>query len=601
MATIAPIDNVEVALAESEHNRALAGEKKFHDKGSSSYEAEERSLEPGEPTEEEKATLPRQPGPLNAVSFLVAIIELAERFSYYGTTVVFQNFIQRGLPEGSRTGAVLNTLTQRPGALGMGQRAATGITTFNNFFIYLTPFLGAYIADTYLGRYKTIAWALLVAIIAHVIITCSAIPNLLVDNTKGALAVFLVGVIINGVGAGCFKSNISPLIADQYEDQKLEVKTKKDGTKVLIDPALTISKVFMYFYLCINVGALAGQIGMTYAAQRVGYWLAYLLPTIVFLLCPLVLLLGYNLYVKKPPTGSVVSTAFKVIRYAGQGKWTKPRELMAVGFWDRAKPSNVDPAQRPSWMTYSDTFVDEIRRGLKACKVFVFYPAWWLTYNQCNNNLVSQAAILNTGGLPNDFISNLDPIALVIFIPIADLLLYPALRRAGINFTPIKKITGGFLLGTLAMMCAAIVQHYAYKTNPCGYEAATCEADPPYSPFSVWVQTPSYVLIAFSEIFASITGLEYAYTKAPKSMRSLVTAVFLFTSAVSSALGEAFLPLSEDPLLVWNYGVMGVISFVFGIIFWFTFRNLDAEERQLNDLDAGIVGTEQVDNTKSVA
>lgn len=52
--------------------------------------------------------------------------------------------------------------------------------------------------------------------------------------------------------------------------------------------------------------------------------------------------------------------------------------------------------------------------------------------------------------------------------------------------------------------------------------------------------SPSYVLIAFSEIFASITGLEYAYTKAPKNMKSLVMAVFLFTSALASALGEAF-------------------------------------------------------------
>ena len=57
-----------------------------------------------------------------------------------------------------------------------------------------------------------------------------------------------------------------------------------------------------------------------------------------------------------------------------------------------------------------------------------------------------------------------------------------------------------------------------------------------------------YVLIAFSEIFASITGLEYAFTKAPKNMRSLVMAVFLFMSAFSSALGEAF--VSEYPLLI---------------------------------------------------
>lgn len=64
--------------------------------------------------------------------------------------------------------------------------------------------------------------------------------------------------------------------------------------------------------------------------------------------------------------------------------------------------------------------------------------------------------------------------------------------------------------------------------------------NPVTSSLNVWIQSGSYVLIAFSEILASITGLEYAFTKAPKNMKSLVMALFLFTSAVSSAIGEAF-------------------------------------------------------------
>ena len=114
-------------------------------------------------------------------------------------------------------------------------------------------------------------------------------------------------------------------------------------------------------------------------------------------------------------------------------------------------------------------------------------------------------------------INNLDPFALIIFIPICDLLIYPALRRAGINFSALKKITAGFITGALAMVWAAVVQYYVYKTNPCGHAAATCEdaaGNPLVSPLSVWIQTGSYLLIAFSEIFASITGLEYAFTKA---------------------------------------------------------------------------------------
>lgn len=166
-----------------------------------------------------------------------------------------------------------------------------------------------------------------------------------------------------------------------------------------------------------------------------------------------------------------------------------------------------------------------------------------LSYNQIGGNLTSQAATMETHGLPNDVLGNLNPFALIILIPICDQFIYPALQRNGIRFSPIKKITAGFFTCTAAMIWAAVLQHYLYQTNPCGHHASTCEdADGNVltSPLNVWAQTGSYVLIALSEIFASITGLEYAFTKAPKNMRSLVMGIFLFTSAISSALGQAF-------------------------------------------------------------
>ena len=86
-----------------------------------------------------------------------------------------------------------------------------------------------------------------------------------------------------------------------------------------------------------------------------------------------------------------------------------------------------------------------------------------LPYNQIINNLTSQAAVMVTDGVPNDVINNLDPLSLIIFIPICDLLVYPGLRKIGINFTPIKRITAGFLTGSAAMVWAAVVQHYIYK------------------------------------------------------------------------------------------------------------------------------------------
>ncbi|KAL5525215.1 hypothetical protein ACEPAF_9084 [Sanghuangporus sanghuang] len=547
------------------------------------------------PTEEDRLHLRRIAGKLNWNTYLIAYVELAERFSYYGTVIVFTNFIQQPLPPGSSTGA--GGKDGQSGALGMGQRASTGLTTFNSFWAYVTPLYGAYLADTYFGRFKTICGAIGVAIVGHILLIVSALP-VVIANPHGALACFCIALIIMGAGTGGFKSNISPLIAEQYT-LKTHVKTKKSGERVIVDPILTYSRIYMYFYLFINIGALIGQIGMTYSEKYVGFWLAFLLPTIVFFSTPAVMWYGRKRYVRTPPQGSVLPAAIHVFRTAAEGRWSwNPircwKNLKAPNFWEGAKPSNYlakhggAESGRPAWMTWDDKWVDEVRRGFKACEVFIWYPVYWLTYNQLNNNLTSQAATMSTHGLPNDILSNLDPFALIIFIPICDLFIYPALVRYGIRFTPLKRITAGFFTGAAAMVWAAVVQHYIYKTNPCGYSAATCQdadGNALVSPLNVWIQTGSYVLIAFSEIFASITGLEYAFTKAPKNMRSFVMAINLFMSAISSAIGEAFVSLSSDPLLVWNYGVMGVLAAIAGVGFWLTFRHLDDEEDRLNEMN----------------
>jgi proton-dependent oligopeptide transporter, POT family len=112
--------------------------------------------------------------------------------------------------------------------------------------------------------------------------------------------------------------------------------------------------------------------------------------------------------------------------------------------------------------------------------------------------MVNQAATLRTDGVPNDIVNNLNPLALIIFIPIVDKFLYPALARMGLRFTPIKKIAMGFLMGTLAMIIAAIIQHFIYQQSPCGNNASDiggCVAELGYPDISVWVQTPSYICV----------------------------------------------------------------------------------------------------------
>lgn len=131
----------------------------------------------------------------------------------------------------------------------------------------------------------------------------------------------------------------------------------------------------------INIGALVGQIGMVYAEKHVGFWLAYTLPTVVFALCPIVLFYGRKRYVTSPPTGSVLAAAVRLWRYAARGRWSANpvqtwRNLKADDFWEGAKPSRIPVEQRPGWMTFDDAWVEEVRRGLKACAVFVWIPIY---------------------------------------------------------------------------------------------------------------------------------------------------------------------------------------------------------------------------------
>ncbi|KZT71325.1 PTR2-domain-containing protein [Daedalea quercina L-15889] len=543
------------------------------------------------PSDEELVTLRRVSEKIPIKAYTIAFVELVERLSFYGTTQVFVNFIQQPNP-GTSTGKALNpsAADAQPGALGMGQQASTGLTTFNQFWVYVVPLFGAYVADTYWGRFRTIWISVLTAIVGHVILTASAAPSV-IAHPHNALAAFVVGLIVMGIGTGGFKPNISPLVAEQIP-RRMYVRTTKKGERVIVDPAVTTARVYNWFYLFINIGALVGQLGMAYAERYVGFYLSYLLPTVLFCCTLPILFICRNWYTHTKPEGSVLGPAVKLLLLGAGNRFSANpvrfyKNVKAGGFWDDLKPSNMDPALRPAWMTFDDAWVDEVSRGWKACAVFLWYPLYWITYNQINNNLTSQASTMALHGVPNDVLSNLDPLALIILIPIFDVLVYPALRKAGIKFTPIKRIAAGFFTGSAAMVWAAVVQAYIYRRSPCGEYPSTCATN---ADLNVWAQTGSYVLIAISEIFASITSLEYGFSKAPKNMRSLVAAFALFMSAISSAICEAFNPLTADPLLVWNYGSMAVIAAIGGTLFWLSFRKLDAQEDELNMLPSGHLG-----------
>jgi POT family proton-dependent oligopeptide transporter len=155
--------------------------------------------------------------------------------------------------------------------------------------------------------------------IGHIIIIISSIPAV-IRNSTGALGCLSLGIFFFGAGVGGFKANIAPMMGEQLKAGKMHIKILKDGSRVIIDPAMTTQRAFMYFYLCVNIGSIVGQISMVYAERYVGFWLSFLLPTIMFAICPVVLAVFNSRYVHRPVTGSVLEKSLALINYALKGK-----------------------------------------------------------------------------------------------------------------------------------------------------------------------------------------------------------------------------------------------------------------------------------------
>ena len=160
----------------------------------------------------------------------------------------------------------------------------------------------------------------------------------------------------------------------------------------------------LIFYALINVGAFFA-IATTYSEKYIGYWLAYLLPGILYFLLPLLLWYLNNKLVKYPPDGNVLSNVWKIITVAF--KYNK-LNVFKKGFWDTAKPSVLRERGVTTFMgkaiTWTDKSVDDIRRTLAACMIFLYFPIYNLNDGGIGSVLTSQGATMTTNGAPNDLL-----------------------------------------------------------------------------------------------------------------------------------------------------------------------------------------------------
>ncbi|NXR76575.1 S15A1 protein, partial [Pycnonotus jocosus] len=370
--------------------------------------------------------------------FFIVINEFCERFSYYGMKAVLTLYFTR--------------------FLHWDDNFATAIYHTFVALCYLTPILGAIIADSWLGKFKTILYLSIVYAIGQTVLSVGSVNDLTDHNHDGSpdqiavnIALSMIGLILIAFGTGGIKPCVSAFGGDQFEDDQERQR----------------STFFSLFYLSINAGSLLSTlITPSIRASQCGihtkqecYPLAFGVPAILMAVALVVFILGSKMYKKVKPQGNVILEVSKCVGFAIKNR-----------FRHRSK----EFPKREHWLDwandkYDKRLIEQTKMVLRVLFLYIPLPMFWAVFDQQGSRWTLQATAMNGDfgfQVQPDQMQIVNPILIVIMVPVVDSLVYPLIKKCKLNFTPLKKMTVGMFLGSLAFVAAALVQVQIDKTYP---------------------------------------------------------------------------------------------------------------------------------------
>uniref|UniRef100_A0A8C4HYF7 Solute carrier family 15 member 1 n=1 Tax=Dicentrarchus labrax TaxID=13489 RepID=A0A8C4HYF7_DICLA len=371
--------------------------------------------------------------------FFIVVNEFCERFSYYGMRAVLVLYFKY--------------------FLRWDDDFAT--TIYHTFvaLCYLTPILGAIVADSWLGKFKTIVYLSIVYTLGQIVMAISAIHDITDSNKDGIpdnmtfhVALSMVGLILIALGTGGIKPCVAAFGGDQFEDHQEKQR----------------STFFSIFYLSINAGSLLSTvITPILRAQECGihtqqkcYPLAFGVPAALMVVALIVFIVGSGMYNKTAPQGNIIVQVCKCIGFAIKNRFRhRAREHPCRTHW-------MDWAEEK----YDKLLIAQVKMVLKVLFLYIPLPMFWALFDQQGSRWTLQATTMDGdfGALiiQPDQMQTVNPILILVLVPIMDSLVYPLISKCKLNFSPLKRMTVGMFLAALAFIAAALVQIQIDQTLP---------------------------------------------------------------------------------------------------------------------------------------
>ena len=418
--------------------------------------------------------------------------EAAERFSFYGMRSVLLAYMTIYLVQPNGESAIFKE-----------KEAEAWVHLFVGS-AYFFPLIGGILADAFWGKYRTILSLSLFYCLGH---GCLAMMGILGDTRT----LLFAGLVLIAVGSGGIKPCVSAHVGDQFNIRNNHLLTQ----------------VFGWFYFSINIGAfLSGLLTpfLLEATREAGS-------------------LGERIYpIVEPWVGEkLVNEPIFGPHYA----FGLPGILMAIAtfiFWlGRKQFAHIPPRGK---IYFKETFSGEnLHAILRLCSIFAFVVIFWALFDQIGTLWQIQARSLDRvlpdwipliGGsemLAAQVSAIWNPLFILLLIPVFSYIIYPFFSQF-LEVTPLRKIGFGLWVMGFAFTIVALLQE---------------RIDLGESPNMGW-QILACLLLTGSEVLVSITCLEFAYTQAPKEMKSFVMAIFLLTVSLGNYFTSAvkFFIINED-------------------------------------------------------
>nr|XP_060495783.1 solute carrier family 15 member 2 isoform X2 [Panthera onca] len=379
-------------------------------------------------------SLPKKPPPKIcgsnyplSIAFIV-VNEFCERFSYYGMKAVLTLYFLY--------------------FLHWNEDTSTSIYHAFSSLCYFTPILGAAIADSWLGKFKTIIYLSLVYVLGHVVKSLGALPILGGQMVHTVLS--LVGLSLIALGTGGIKPCVAAFGGDQFEEKHAEERTR----------------YFSVFYLSINAGSLISTFitpmlrGDVQCFGEDCYALAFGVPGLLMVIALVVFAMGSKIYRKPPPEGNIVSQVVKCIWFAISNRFNN---------------RSGDIPKRQHWLDwaaekYPKQLIMDVKALTRVLFLYIPLPMFWALLDQQGSRWTLQATRMNGNlgvfVLQPDQMQVLNPLLVLIFIPLFDLVIYRLVSKCGINFSSLRKMAVGMILASLAFAVAAAVELKINRMTP---------------------------------------------------------------------------------------------------------------------------------------